>query len=69
LRNVVERSVIVSQGPELRIAMLEVNVEPAPAALPGRALKVAEEAERARILLALDEAHPHCEPDPRCSDN
>jgi formate hydrogenlyase transcriptional activator len=56
LRNVVERSVIVSQGPELRIAMPEVNVEPAPAALPGRALKVAEEAERARILLALEEA-------------
>jgi formate hydrogenlyase transcriptional activator len=34
----------------------EVNVESAPAALPGRALKVAEDPERARILQALKEA-------------
>jgi DNA-binding NtrC family response regulator len=56
LRNVVERSVILSHGPELRLALPEFNVESAPAALPGRALKVGEDAERARILQALQEA-------------
>jgi DNA-binding NtrC family response regulator len=56
LRNVVERSVILSHGPELRLALPEFNVESALAALPGRAADVSEEAERARILQALQEA-------------
>jgi DNA-binding NtrC family response regulator len=37
LRNVVERSVILSNGPELRLDLPEFNVESAPAALPGSA--------------------------------
>ena len=56
LRNVVERSVILSHGPELCLALPEFNVESAPAALPGRASDVAKDAERARILLVLKEA-------------
>jgi formate hydrogenlyase transcriptional activator len=56
VQNVVERSVIVGDGPELRLAMKEFNIESAPAALPGRASGVAAEAERARILQALQEA-------------
>jgi formate hydrogenlyase transcriptional activator len=51
-----ERSVIVSDGPELRLALPEFNVESAPAAQPGRTSNVAEDAERARILQALKEA-------------
>jgi formate hydrogenlyase transcriptional activator len=56
LQNVVERSVIVSDGPELRLALQEFNVESAPAALPGRSSDVSEDPERARILQALKEA-------------
>jgi DNA-binding NtrC family response regulator len=56
LRNVVERSVILSHGPELDLALPEFNVESAPAALPGWASDVAKDPERARILLALKEA-------------
>jgi DNA-binding NtrC family response regulator len=56
LRNVVERSVILSHGPELHLALPEFNVESAPAALPGRASDVAKDAQRARILLVLKEA-------------
>ena len=56
LRNVVERSVILSHGPELHLTLPEFNVESALAALPGRASDVAKDAERARILLVLKEA-------------
>jgi formate hydrogenlyase transcriptional activator len=56
LQNVIERSVILSQGPELHVAMPEFNRELAPVVLVGRASKVSEEAERERILQALKEA-------------
>jgi DNA-binding NtrC family response regulator len=56
LQNVVERSVILSQGPELRIAMPEFNRELAPVVLVGRVAKGSEDVERARILQALKEA-------------
>jgi DNA-binding NtrC family response regulator len=56
LQNVIERSVILSQGPELRIAMPEFNRELAPVVLVGRVAKGSEDVERARILEALKEA-------------
>jgi formate hydrogenlyase transcriptional activator len=56
LQNVVERSVILSNGPELRIAMPEINGQLAPVLLVGRASNVSEDTERARILQALEEA-------------
>jgi DNA-binding NtrC family response regulator len=57
LQNVIERSVILSQGPELRIAMLEFSSQLAPVVLVGRASNgPEEEAERGRILQALKEA-------------
>jgi transcriptional regulator of acetoin/glycerol metabolism len=56
LQNVIERSVILSQGPELRIAMPEFNSQLAPVVLVGRASNGLEDAERARILQALKEA-------------
>ena len=46
LQNLVERSVILSNGPELRIAMPEFNGESTPGTLPGPASNVSEEAER-----------------------
>ncbi len=54
---VVERSVILSQRRELRIAMPEFNGKPAPVVLMGRASNGSVEAERARILRALKEAN------------
>jgi formate hydrogenlyase transcriptional activator len=56
LQNVVERSVILSNGPELRIAMPESNRELAPVVLVGRVTNGSEDVERARILQALEEA-------------
>jgi DNA-binding NtrC family response regulator len=56
LQNVVERSVILSNGPELRIAMSEFNSQLAPVVLVGRASNGSEDVERARILQALQEA-------------
>jgi DNA-binding NtrC family response regulator len=56
LQNVIERSVILSQGPELRVAMPEFNRELAPVVLVGPASKISEEGERERILQALKEA-------------
>jgi len=56
LQNVIERSVILSQGPELRIAMPEFNRELAPVVLVGRVANGSEDVERARILEALKEA-------------
>ena len=56
LQNVVERSVILSQGPELRIAMPEINSQLAPVVLVGRVANGSEDVERARILQALEEA-------------
>ena len=56
LQNVIERSVILSPGPQLRIAMPEFNSQLAPVVLVGRASDGSEEVERARILQALKEA-------------
>ena len=56
LQNVIERSVILSNGPELRIAMSEFNSQLAPVVLVGRASNGSEDVERARILQALQEA-------------
>ena len=56
LQNVIERSVILSPGPELRIAMPEFSSQLAPVVLVGRASNGSEEAERGRILQALKEA-------------
>ena len=56
LQNVIERSVILSQGPELRVAMPESNSQLAPVVLVGRVANGSEDVERARILQALKEA-------------
>ena len=57
LQNVIERSVVLSNGPELRVAMMpEFNGHSVPAAVNGHASNGAEDAERARILQALKEA-------------
>jgi len=56
LQNVLERSVILSNGAELRVAMPESNGKFAPAALHSRASNISEAADRTRILQALKEA-------------
>ena len=56
LQNVVERSVILSNGPELHVAMPEFSGKAATAA-HGRGSNVLEGVERARILQALKEAN------------
>ena len=56
LQNVIERSVILSQGPELRVAMPEFSGQLAPVVLVGRVANGSEDVERARILQALKEA-------------
>ena len=56
LQNVIERSVILSNGPELHVAMPEFTGKSSPVPLHGRASRGAEAAERARILQALKEA-------------
>jgi formate hydrogenlyase transcriptional activator len=56
LQNVIERSVILSNGPELRVAMPEISgARPVPA-LQGAVSGESEAAERARILQALKDA-------------
>ncbi len=47
---------ILSSGPELHVAMPEMNGKPAPVALHAGASGNSETAERARILEALKEA-------------
>jgi formate hydrogenlyase transcriptional activator len=56
LQNVIERSVILSTGPELRVAMPEMVGRSSPIAHRGPASDISEAAERARILQALKEA-------------
>jgi len=56
LQNVIERSVILSNGPELHVAMPEFHGNSAPAARRGPASDVSKAMERARILQALKEA-------------
>jgi formate hydrogenlyase transcriptional activator len=57
LQNVIERSVILSNGSELRVAMPEMIGASALAAPSGRHAEISDAAERARILQALKEAH------------
>jgi formate hydrogenlyase transcriptional activator len=57
LQNVVERSVILSNGPDLRIAMPEFGGKYAPASARSRGPNQSEAADRARILQALKEAN------------
>jgi formate hydrogenlyase transcriptional activator len=56
LQNVIERSVILSNGPELHVAMPEMIGRSSPVALRDPASGVSDAAERARILQALKEA-------------
>jgi formate hydrogenlyase transcriptional activator len=55
LQNVIERSVILTNGPELRVAMPEFNSKSPAAAPHGHASNFSGASERARILLALKE--------------
>ena len=55
LQNVIERSVVLSNGPELHVAMPEMG-RSAPVALQNRASNVSD-AERARVLQVLKEAN------------
>jgi len=57
LQNVIERSVILSTGSELHVAMPEFNSTGAPVRLHDRPSNISEAAERARILQALKEAN------------
>jgi formate hydrogenlyase transcriptional activator len=56
LQNVIERSVILTNGPELRVAMPEFNSKSTAAAAHGQASNLSGPNERARILDALKEA-------------
>jgi formate hydrogenlyase transcriptional activator len=55
LQNVIERSVVLSDAPELHVALPELDVKSAPVALYGRATNPSEAVERARILQVLRE--------------
>ena len=58
LQNVIERSVILSNGPELRVDMPEIIGGSSPAATRSRrSSDAADAAERARILQALKDAN------------
>jgi len=56
LQNVIERSVILSNGPELIVNMTEFCSKPARVAVHSPVSGVSEDAERARILETLKEA-------------
>jgi len=55
LQNVIERSVVLSNGPELHVALPESDHRPGPIAVQVRASNVTDISERARILQALKE--------------
>jgi formate hydrogenlyase transcriptional activator len=55
LQNVIERSVVLSGGPALHVALPELDGSSAPVALYVRASNVSGLSERARILLVLKE--------------
>ena len=57
LQNVIERSVVLSSGPELRVALPEMTGKIAPLVFHGPASNVTELSERARILLVLKETN------------
>jgi formate hydrogenlyase transcriptional activator len=56
LQNVVERSVVLSNGPELYVTLPELDDKRAPVAPCGRASNITQSAERTRILQVLREA-------------
>jgi len=56
LQNFIERSVILSAGSALHVAMPELSGKAAPAGLHGRPANISEAAERTRILQALKDA-------------
>ena len=56
LQNVLERSVILNNGSELRVAMPDVSGRPAAEAVPIRGSNAWEATDRAQILRALKEA-------------
>jgi formate hydrogenlyase transcriptional activator len=56
LQNVIERSVILTNGPELHVAMPEFGGRSAVVTPHGRASNVLQAAERARIVQALEDA-------------
>jgi len=56
LQNLVERSVILSNGTDLQVAMPEFSGQSTPVAPNGRASHVSETVDRARILQALKDA-------------
>jgi DNA-binding NtrC family response regulator len=56
LQNLVERSVILSNGPQLHVTMPESGSNSAPVPLHGRASNVSDAADRTLILEALKEA-------------
>ena len=56
LQNVIERSVVLSNGPELSLDLTEIVGRPAPIVLYGPTSNVAELPERARILEVLKES-------------
>jgi len=56
LQNFIERSVILSAGSALHVAMPELSGKAAPVGLPGRPANISEAAERTRILQALKDA-------------
>ena len=55
LQNVIERSVVLSNGPELHVALPEFDDRPGPVAVHVRASNVTEPSERVRILQVLRE--------------
>jgi formate hydrogenlyase transcriptional activator len=57
LQNVIERSVILTNGPELRVAMPEFNSKSPAAAAHRQTSNLSGAGERARILEALKEAN------------
>jgi formate hydrogenlyase transcriptional activator len=57
LQNVIERSVVLSAGSELRVALTELGASGAPVGLPVRALNAAGISERARILQVLKDTN------------
>jgi len=57
LQNVIERSVVLSNGPELHVVLPELDGKSAPVALHLRTSNVIELSERARILQVLRETN------------
>jgi formate hydrogenlyase transcriptional activator len=57
LQNVIERSVVLSDGPELHVAMPEVRTHRPSVALPNQPLNFSEDADREQILQALKQAN------------